>query len=113
MSRSGCCEPGSGGGRHERSLRSVPAQRSGRGAGVNVNDRWAAAERAEHTDRVLELHGVGKDFSVRGKKVTALDGVDLRVSRGEFVCVVGASGSGKSTLLSLVAGLDSPTRGEI
>ena len=78
-----------------------------------VNDKWAAAERAEHTERVLELHGVGKDFKVRGRAVTALDGLDLRVSRGEFVCVVGASGSGKSTLLSLVAGLDSPTRGEI
>ena len=39
--------------------------------------------------------------------------VDLRVSRGEFICVVGASGSGKSTLLSLVAGLSMPTEGEI
>jgi NitT/TauT family transport system ATP-binding protein len=78
-----------------------------------LNDKWAAAERAEHTERVLELHGVGKDFKVRGRAVTALDGLDLRVTRGEFVCVVGASGSGKSTLLSLVAGLDSPTRGEI
>jgi NitT/TauT family transport system ATP-binding protein len=68
---------------------------------------------AEHTERVLELRGVGKDFPVRGRSFTALDGVGLRVSRGEFVCVVGASGSGKSTLLSLVAGLGSPTRGEI
>jgi len=64
-------------------------------------------------ERVLELRGIGKDFSARGRTVVALDKVDLRVSRGEFVCVVGASGSGKSTLLSLVAGLDSPTRGEI
>jgi NitT/TauT family transport system ATP-binding protein len=78
-----------------------------------VNDRWAAAERAERVEQVLELRGVGKDFQVRGRTVTAVDGVDLRVSRGEFVCVVGASGSGKSTLLSLVAGLGSPTRGEI
>jgi NitT/TauT family transport system ATP-binding protein len=81
-----------------------------------VNEKWGAAERAErvdHAERVLELRGVGRDFSVRGRSVTALDGLDLKVSRGEFVCVVGASGSGKSTLLSLVAGLDSPTRGEI
>jgi NitT/TauT family transport system ATP-binding protein len=77
--------------------------------GVNeaLNERRGAAE------RVLELRGVGRDFSGRGRTVTALDGLDLKVSRGEFVCVVGASGSGKSTLLSLVAGLDSPTRGEI
>jgi NitT/TauT family transport system ATP-binding protein len=65
------------------------------------------------TEWMLELRGVGKDFAVRGRSFTALHGVDLRVSRGEFVCVVGASGSGKSTLLSLVAGLESPTDGEI
>jgi NitT/TauT family transport system ATP-binding protein len=45
--------------------------------------------------------------------VRALTDIDLRVARGEFVCVVGASGSGKSTLLSLVAGLATPTRGQI
>ncbi|HEX6354651.1 ABC transporter ATP-binding protein [Actinophytocola sp.] len=78
-----------------------------------VNEKWAAAERAELEERVLELRGVGKDFQVRGRTATALDGVDMKVSRGEFVCVVGASGSGKSTLLSLVAGLDKPSRGEI
>jgi NitT/TauT family transport system ATP-binding protein len=61
----------------------------------------------------LELIGVGKDFRRRGTVVRALDGIDLRVERGSFVCVVGASGSGKSTLLSLVAGLARPTTGEV
>jgi len=61
----------------------------------------------------LELRGVAKDYTVRDRKIRALDGVDLEVSRGDFVCVVGASGSGKSTLLGLVAGLMSPTEGEI
>jgi len=62
---------------------------------------------------VLELVGVGKDFRRHGAVVSALDGIDLRVARRSFVCVVGASGSGKSTLLSLIAGLSQPSTGEI
>ncbi len=51
---------------------------------------------------------------VRGpQEVRALDGVDLTISHGEFVAVVGSSGSGKSTLLNLLAGLDTPTEGQI
>jgi NitT/TauT family transport system ATP-binding protein len=62
---------------------------------------------------VLELAGVGRQFPRRDGTVRALEGIDLTVPRGEFVCVVGASGSGKSTLLSLVAGLDRPSTGEV
>jgi NitT/TauT family transport system ATP-binding protein len=61
----------------------------------------------------VQLAGVGKEFTSRGGTVQALTGIDLEVTRGAFVCVVGASGSGKSTLLSLIAGLDRPTSGEI
>ncbi|MEC3979450.1 ABC transporter ATP-binding protein [Amycolatopsis sp. H20-H5] len=61
----------------------------------------------------LRLRGVAKDYTVRDKTTRALDGVDLDIARGDFVCVVGASGSGKSTLLSLVAGLLLPTEGEV
>jgi NitT/TauT family transport system ATP-binding protein len=45
--------------------------------------------------------------------LVALDGIDLHVRDGEFVCLVGASGCGKSTLLNLVAGLDAPTAGAV
>jgi NitT/TauT family transport system ATP-binding protein len=62
---------------------------------------------------VLELTGVGRQFARRGSTVRALEGINLTVQRGEFVCVVGASGSGKSTLLSLIAGLDRPSTGEV
>jgi NitT/TauT family transport system ATP-binding protein len=57
----------------------------------------------------LSLVGVRKSFG----DVRALDGVDLEVPRGGFVCLVGASGCGKSTLLNLVAGLDSPSAGTV
>ena len=45
--------------------------------------------------------------------MTALEGVDLEIERGEMVSIVGPSGSGKSTLLNLIGGLDRPTEGEI
>jgi NitT/TauT family transport system ATP-binding protein len=61
----------------------------------------------------LELTGVGKKFAMRDREVRALDGIDLQVTRGDFLCVCGASGSGKSTLLSLVAGLAAPSEGQI
>ena len=50
----------------------------------------------------------------RGPSATpALDRVSLDVAPGEFVCLIGASGCGKSTLLTLVAGLDTPTSGQV
>jgi NitT/TauT family transport system ATP-binding protein len=61
----------------------------------------------------VRFHQVGKTFGTGRKSVVALDGVDLEVEPGEFVCLLGASGCGKSTLLNLVAGLDQPTSGRI
>jgi NitT/TauT family transport system ATP-binding protein len=54
---------------------------------------------------LLSIEGVGKEYHVRGKKVLALDSIDLAVAEGEFVTIVGPSGCGKSTLLNLIVGL--------
>jgi NitT/TauT family transport system ATP-binding protein len=59
----------------------------------------------------VRVAGVSKSFGGVGPAV--LDGVDLTVAPGEFVCLLGASGCGKSTLLNLVAGLSQPTAGRI
>jgi putative ABC transport system ATP-binding protein len=48
-----------------------------------------------------------------GETINALAGIDLKVSEGEFVTIVGPSGSGKSTLLNIIGGLDTPTIGRI
>ena len=55
--------------------------------------------------------GLVRIFSTEGVEVQALQGLDLRVERGDVVAIVGASGSGKSTLLTILSGLDRPTGG--
>ena len=62
---------------------------------------------------VLETHGLQKTFESEGAPVRALRGVDFSMRAGEFVAVIGPSGCGKSTLLNLVAGLNTPSDGEV
>ena len=62
---------------------------------------------------IIQTVGLKKYYTVGGNTVRALDGVDMSVQQGEFVCVAGRSGSGKSTLLNMLAGLEKPTRGEV
>ncbi len=61
---------------------------------------------------MIDLQNITRRFEGR-RQVVALDGVDLAVSRGELVSIVGPSGSGKSTLLNLIGGLDRPTSGVV
>ncbi len=62
---------------------------------------------------LIELRQVAKTFASASSKLSALQGVDLRVNAGEFVAVIGKSGSGKSTLLNMITGIDRPTSGEV
>ena len=62
---------------------------------------------------ILKCENVRKVYGFGDSQVTALDGIDLSVSKGEFVSVVGASGSGKSTLLHILGSVDKPTDGKV
>jgi putative ABC transport system ATP-binding protein len=62
---------------------------------------------------VLRTRRLRKTFESEGIPVRALRRVDLTIEAGEFVAITGPSGCGKSTLLNLIAGLDSPSDGEI
>ncbi|MGX7827045.1 ABC transporter ATP-binding protein [Actinokineospora sp. 24-640] len=73
----------------------------------------AATPAPTATDAVVRLSGVRKVFGHGPRAVTALDGIDLSVAPGEFVCLLGASGCGKTTVLNMIAGLDRPSAGRI
>ncbi|WP_025691058.1 ABC transporter ATP-binding protein, partial [Paenibacillus zanthoxyli] len=71
------------------------------------------------TEAKIKVSGVTRRYSIRlnkdeeKKQFTALEDVDLEVRPGEFLTIVGPSGCGKSTLLDLIAGLATPTEGEL
>jgi putative ABC transport system ATP-binding protein len=62
---------------------------------------------------MIEVRKVKKWIQNGTRRVEILKGIDIRIPAGQFVAIVGASGSGKSTLLGLLAGLDTPSEGEI
>ncbi len=62
---------------------------------------------------MIELKNVSKVVTSGSENLTILHSVSLTIPRGQFVSIIGPSGSGKSTMLGLIAGLDSPTTGEI
>lgn len=61
----------------------------------------------------INFEDVRKVYKSRSGAVTALDGINLTINEGEFVCLVGPSGCGKSTLCNMLAGFDAPTTGSV
>ena len=86
-----------------------------------LTDPDAAQAAPEADDLELDLRasevvralGVRKTYWMGEEPVHALNGVDFRVKRGEYISIMGPSGSGKSTLFNMIGGLDKPTEGRI
>lgn len=65
------------------------------------------------SEKVLEAKGIKKKFIKDGREIEVLKGIDLSISKGDFVTIMGPSGAGKSTLLNILGTLDRPTEGEV
>lgn len=64
-------------------------------------------------DYIIETEDLARYYHIGGITIKALDGVNLKIRRGEYLSIVGPSGSGKTTLFNMMGGLDRPTRGRI
>ncbi len=62
---------------------------------------------------VLETKKLRKEYGTKGMTFTALDGIDLKVYKGEFLGIMGPSGAGKTTLLNVLSTIDKPTSGDV
>ncbi|MFX1502106.1 MAG: ABC transporter ATP-binding protein, partial [Promethearchaeota archaeon] len=65
------------------------------------------------SDTIIEIVDLTKEYIMGDTIIHALDGINLKINKGEFVSIMGPSGSGKTTLLNMIGALDNPTSGEV
>lgn len=65
------------------------------------------------SDTIIDVVNLTKKYKIGDSIIHALDGINLKINRGEFVSIMGPSGSGKTTLLNMIGALDNPTSGEV
>jgi putative ABC transport system ATP-binding protein len=98
------------------SQKNHPKRNDKRAANVHVNSVANSRELGDDDGEaysVIEVRDAKKWIQNGARRVEILKGISLVIPAGQFVAIVGASGSGKSTLLGLLAGLDTPSSGEI
>lgn len=86
-------------------------------AGISYKDQSTAVrarfDQLKQRPKLLEISGLNKSFDSKDGEVIALQDINLTVHRREFMCVLGQSGCGKSTLVRILAGLETPTTGQV
>lgn len=86
-------------------------------ASISYKDQSAVVkarfDKLKQRPKLLEITGLHKSFDSKDGEVVALQEINLTVHRREFMCVLGQSGCGKSTLIRILAGLETPSSGQV
>ena len=80
---------------------------------VRYAERSDKGETMAEAGNVVRVKSVTKTFKLGKIDVQALKGVDLEISKGDYISIMGPSGSGKSTLFNMIGGLDKPSSGKV
>src|SRR5881397_2797927 len=77
-----------------------------------VSEKTSRGEQLKRDGIVIRTYDLWKTYIMGDQEINAVSGVDIQITRGEYVAIMGPSGSGKSTLMNLIGCLDTPSRGQ-